>query len=415
MIEHAAKILMFVESTYPHDVRVNKEALALTRAGYSVMVIAIRGKDQKATEVVDGVMVYRIPRITLFQKTKGRNAGFVVRLVNGFTSIVGYAFEYLYFTTATLFVSLYILMKRGFDIVHMNNPPDTLAVVGIFYKLFGKKYVFDHHDLSPELYLTRVSGKKDIVYRSLLLFEKLSCKFADVIISTNESYRSIEINRHAVDPKKIYIVRNNPNFNGVIPGGKVEDNIKKNDKKTLLFLGSINPQDGIDVLLQVLYHLVHQLNEKNFTCNIVGGGDSLEPAIQMAKEMELSDYLTFTGMIYDREKVKEYLSSSDIGVEPAPLNDANEHSTFIKVMEYMAAGKPVVAFDLKETRFSADTAALLVPPDDVKGFASAIKTLLKDPSLCRELGARGRQRIREELNWDKATTNLLKAYQSITR
>lgn len=412
MISHSKRILMIVENHYPHDIRVRKEAEALRDAGHSLMVIALRGRDQRTYEEIRDVKVYRIPRVTIFEKTKRNNTSAIIKLYDKSRSIAGYVLEYVYFTVVSFTISIYVLIKHGFDVIHTHNPPDTLSMVGIVYRLLGKKYVFDHHDLSPELYLTRVSGKRDLVYRGLLFFEKLSCRFSNMIISTNESYRHIEITRHSVNPDKIFIVRNNPivgdcKFTG---GGSDADTTKK-PKTTLLFLGSINPQDGVDVLLQAIHHLVYSLKEKNVFCNIVGGGDSLASAKELSANLGLTDYVDFKGQIFDREKVKEYLWSSDIGVEPAPRNDANEHSTFIKVMEFMAAAKPVVAFDLKETRYSAHEAAFLVPPGDVEGFSLALKQLIGDPDARLKMGRAGLARIESELNWGKASQSLTSAYE----
>jgi glycosyltransferase involved in cell wall biosynthesis len=408
-------ILMMVENSYPYDPRVRKEALVLATAGYSVTVIALRRKNQPAYEEIGGIKVYRIPEITLFEKTKGNNTNTISRLISKMKSITGYFFEYVYFTSASFLASLYVLAKQGFDVIHMHNPPDTLSLIGAFYRLLGKKYVFDHHDLSPELYLTRVSGEKDIVYKGLLFFEKLSCKFSNIIISTNESYRQIEIERHSADPNKIFIVRNNPILGDCV-FKEYEDVCtgSNSGKKKLLFLGSINPQDGIDVLLQVLHHLAYELGEKNFICNIVGDGDALHAARQLATELQVEAFVDFKGMVYDRNKIREYLCSTDIGVEPAPCNDANEHSTFIKVMEFMAAGKPLVAFDLKETKYSSDGAGIMIPPGDIAGFASAIKQLIDDPDKRQKMGKAGLKRITEELNWEKAAINLVAAYKSLT-
>jgi glycosyltransferase involved in cell wall biosynthesis len=410
------KVLMMVENHYPFDPRVRKEALVLAAAGYQVTVIALRKKNQLAYEEINGVKVYRIPEFTLFEKAKGSKSSTLRKLFENLKSIIGYTSEYVYFTTASFLSSLYILAKQGFDVVHMHNPPDTLSMIGAFYRLLGKKYVFDHHDLSPELYLTRVSGAKDFVYKSMLFFEKMSCSFSNIIISTNESYRQIEIDRHSADPDKIFIVRNNPilsectyNRKGDIPAGSL------NGRKVLLFLGSINPQDGIDILLQALHYLAYELGEKNFICNIVGDGDAIPAAKELTAELKLGDFVDFKGMVFDRNKIKDYLCSADIGVEPAPCNDANEHSTFIKVMEFMAAGKPLVAFDLKETRYSADGAGLIIPPGDVAGFASAIKRLIDEPDTRQKMGQVGMKRIAENLNWEKASANLLQAYKSLFR
>jgi glycosyltransferase involved in cell wall biosynthesis len=414
MIKPKRRILMIVENRYPHDIRVRKEADALTKEGYSVIVIALRGQDQKAYEEIRDVKVYRIPKVDIFEKTNRNTSNVILRLYGKVKSIAGYILEYAYFTILSFLVSFYVYLKHGFDVVHTHNPPDTLSMVGIFYKLLGKKYVFDHHDLSPELYLTRVSGKKDLIYRGLVFFERLSCRYSDVIISTNESYRRIEINRHSVNPEKISIVRNNPIVNDCILSDAENHRDKPdNNKIKLLFLGSINPQDGVDVLLQAIHSLVYSLKENKFICNVVGGGDSLESAKQLAADLGLTGYVEFKGLVFDREKVKEYLWSSDIGVEPAPFNDANEHSTFIKVMEFMAAGKPVVAFDLKETRYSAEKAALLVKPGDVEGYSWALKQLISDPDTRQKMGKAGIRRIEEELNWGNASQSLKNAYRSL--
>lgn len=414
MTRHSRRILMIVENQYPHDIRVRKEAEALTDAGYSVVVIALRRRDEKAYEEINNVKIYRIPEVNIFGKIKRGNTNAIIKLYDKVRSIAGYVLEYAYFTFVSFSVSLYVFIKNGFDVIHTHNPPDTLSMIGIFYKFLGKKYVFDHHDLSPELYLTRVSGRKDLIYRGLIFFEGLSCRFSDIIISTNESYKKIEITRYSVNPDKIFIVRNNPLVSDCILADGGNDHVNSPNHKTkLLFLGSINPQDGVDVLLRAIHYLVYDLKEKEFICNIVGGGDSLESAKQLSAELGLTGYVDFKGQIFDREKVKEYLWSSNIGVEPALCNDANEHSTFIKVMEFMAAGKPVVAFDLKETRYSADGSAILVSLNEVKEFAVAIKTLLENSQLRKNLGKAGMERVKKELNWGKASLNLIEAYKSL--
>lgn len=408
------RTLMFVSNLYPHDPRVRKEANALTALGYSVTVIAFHDKSQPYYEEIDGVRIYRIPDLVLFKKVNNRSKNVIARIWTKAKTVIGYGFEYFYFTFATLILSLYILVRRGFDVVHMHNPPDTLSIVGIIYKVLRKKYVFDHHDISPELYLTRVSGKKDIAYSVLISMEKLSCKCSDIVISTNESYKRIVMDRHHIGAEKIHIVRNNPKIddcNMESSGLKGDDA----DKKEILFIGAINPQDGVHELLKVMVHLVYVLKETNVICNIVGGGDSLDSAKKFAEEMQLSQYVHFAGVIHDRNTVKKYLNRSLIGVEPAPLNAANEHSTFIKVMEYMASRTPVVAFDLKETRYSADGGAILVEPGDIPAFANAIQKLLHDKELRTQMGNRGFQRVQEELNWQKSIDNLSTAYQALVR
>jgi glycosyltransferase involved in cell wall biosynthesis len=289
-----------------------------------------------------------------------------------------------------------------------------LALIGIFYRAFGKRYIFDHHDLSPELYLTRISDKQGLIYRMLIFCEGLSCRFANIIISTNESYKHVEVSRHSVDPSKIYIVRNNPIVSDCTQRGRgTRDSSQQRDKKVLIFLGSINPQDGVDVLLHVLHRLVVVYDRNDIMCRIVGGGDFLDSAKRLAKELNIAEYVEFTGMIMDREKIKEFLAQADIGVEPAPLSEANKYSTFIKVMEYMAASKPIVAFDLIETRYSANGSALLVEPGDYDGFARAIMQLVDSPLLREQLGRAGLERVENELNWEVAAAHLTEAYAAL--
>jgi glycosyltransferase involved in cell wall biosynthesis len=413
MKKNAGKALMLLEGEFPSDPRVSKEAYALVSAGFKVSVIAICNKGDKVKENVEGVNVYRVPKIALFKKgTTYNKHSFIQMFIHRCKAMIGYIFEYFYFTFVSLLLSLYVLVKEGIDIIHAHNPPDTLFIVAAVYKLLGKQFIFDHHDLSPELYLAKFSGKKDLLYKTLLLFEKCSCKLADKIISTNNSYKAIVENRHRIDPNNIQVVRNNPIINDCMLS-KVQDKRSRKRSNSLVYLGSINPQDGVDILLKSIHYLINNLNEKFISCHIIGDGDALWAAKQFSEELQLGEYVDFPGFISDREKIKKYLSFSDICVEPASDNEVNRHSTFIKVMEYMAAHKPVVAFDLKETRYSADGSAMLVPPGDIEGFAQGIKTLLDEPQLREELGNAGQERIKAELNWENASRNLTEAYNSL--
>jgi glycosyltransferase involved in cell wall biosynthesis len=411
---YAGKVLMLLETSFHTDARVPKEAYALVKADYKVSVIAMHKKNRISREIINGVTVYSVPEITLFKKSCADKATSIRRLLHQVKSAVGYIFEYFYFTSICLLLSPYILMREGFDIIHAHNPPDTLFVIGATYRLLGKKFVFDHHDLSPELYLTKFSGKKDFIYRIMVLCEKLSCKIAKKIICTNESYKQIEIERHSIDPHKIHVVRNNPIIGDCLlrkSNGKGKEETA--DRRNLLFLGSINPQDGLDTLLKSLHYLVHDMRTKDVICNIVGDGDSLQTAKQMVSELNLSNYVDFKGFISNREEIKECLNSADVCVEPAPDNALNRHSTFVKLMEYMAAAKPVVAFDLNESRYSTNGTAILVPPGDIEGFAQAIKKLLDEPQLRKDLGNAGFDRIKKELNWGNASSELISAYKSL--
>jgi len=391
------KILMVVENSFPSDIRVKKEADVLQRF-HDVSVVSLRKKrNEPLREVHEGIQIYRIPELPAFNMGKVR-----------------YILEYAYFTLSAALVFVVTYPFKRYKVVHVHNPPDTLFIVGLLGKLLRTKFVYDHHDLAPELYLTRFSGRRDIIYKALVWSERLSCKLADAIIDTNESYKKIEMDRHRIKEEKIFTVRNNPIIRDCLSDDADKNtSTSKNGKKNLLFLGAINPQDGVDILLQAVRYLVHDLKRTDFVCNILGDGDSMEQVKRLARELDLDGCVDLKGLITDRSEVRRYLSTCDIGVEPAPANPLNVHSTFIKVMEYMAAAKPVVAFDLEETRYSLGGGGILVRPGDIAGFAQAIGDLLNNPALRSELGLKGYQRVMGELTWEKASDSLKSAYRSI--
>ena len=392
----AKHILFIVENnTYPSDKRVQPESLVAQKYGFKVSAISPTNKwYPKKYEVIDGIEIYRYHRLF---GDKGKNK---------------YIFEYINSILWELLFSIRIFIKRPFQIIHGANPPDFIFLIALLYKILGVKYIFDHHDLAPELYLTKYGGKKGTFYRVQFLLEKLSCKFANVIISTNETYKKLAVIRHRVKPAKIFVVRNDPDLK-VYHQKPKSGIINPNGKIKLLFLGGINSQDGVEILIQALHYLVDIHKEKNFVCNILGRGDAFESVKNAAAGYHLEEYVDFKGWVKDRQTILNYLLASDICIEPAPDNELNRHSTFIKVMEYMSAGKPIVAFDLKETRYSTDANAMLVPKNDIKGFAAAIKQLIDDPGLREAIGRSALERIKNELNWENAAISLRNAYDSL--
>jgi glycosyltransferase involved in cell wall biosynthesis len=407
----SGRILMLVENPYPQDIRVSHEAQSLFQAGYGVSVIANRKPGQKLAEVVDGVHVYRVPALTLFQKTRATETSFVQRWLARVKSTIGYFVEYLYFTSACLIVSCYVAIVRGFDVVHAHNPPDTLFLVGALHKIVGKKFVFDHHDLSPELYRSRFGAPVDTVVRVLEFVEYLSYRLSDLTIATNESYRDVAYRRGGLTPDRVAIVRNGPNLKRI---RLVEPDaaLKATGKSILLYVGAMNPQDGVDHLVEAVRRLRYEMGRTDFFCVVVGGGDSLEDLKTAAAEARLEDYIRFTGWIPE-DDLRRYLSTADVCLDPNPSSPLNDVSTWIKVMEYMAVGKPTVSFDLKETRFTARDAAIYVRPNDVGEFAKAIATLMDDPARRQQMGAYGRARVEQDLNWDISAKNLLAAYDRL--
>jgi glycosyltransferase involved in cell wall biosynthesis len=400
---------MFVENCFPADTRVRNEAFTLAANGFKVNVIALRGDAEAPRERIDDVTVYRIPRLTLFEKLPGAKLSRTGALLNKLRVVVGYLAEYIYFTSACLVLSLYIAATEGFDVVHAHNPPDTLFVVGALYKVFGKKFVFDHHDLSAELYASRYKKTTDgSVARVLKLLEKLSVRLADVVIATNESYRAIDIQRNGIDPDKVFVVRNGPDL-ARVRFIEPDPQLRCMGRTILGYVGAMNPQDGLDYLLRALSHLVHDLKRTDFYCVLIGAGDSRATLESQAVELGIGDRVRFTGFIPDEDLLR-YLSTADVCLDPNPSSPLNDVSTWIKVMEYMALGKPIVSFDLKETRTSACDAALYVTPNDERRFADAIARLMDDPAERCRMGELGKKRVRDHLGWHVTSQNLLKAY-----
>jgi len=404
---------MLLENAFPRDPRVRNEAFTLARAGYKITIIAVRkDKKEKRKEKLDGVTIYRVPYMDLFKKTITAENWFKIQL-HCMKSAFGYIFEYFYFTSLCFSLSLYISVKEGFDVIHAHNPPNTLFLVGLFHKIFGKKFVFDHHDLAPELYLSRFGIEGGFIYRMLLLEEKLCLRAANMVIATNESYKDIDIKRGKIDSEKVFIVRNGPDLERVrkVPP---DQNLKGMGKKILVYVGKMGPQDGIDYLLRALRDMVYKLQRTDFFCIIIGPGDVVDDLKILAHEFKVADFVWFTGYIPEADLLR-YLSTADICVDPNPSNPLNDSSTWIKVMEYMALGKPIVSFDLKETRFSAQRAALYVPPNDELEYAKTIIKLMDNPSKRAQMGVIGQKRVLDELSWQHVSQNLLLAYDWLFR
>jgi glycosyltransferase involved in cell wall biosynthesis len=389
------RILMLLENLpYPQDVRVRREATALAAVGYRVTVICPAAPGQPSRETVDGVRVYRYAP---------------PRAASGF---LGYLWEYGYSMAASFVISLSILFGEGFDAVHAHNPPETFVFIAMFYKLFGKRFVFDHHDLSPEMYQARFSGKGNrIVYSVLVWLEKLTCNFADHIIATNESYKKVEMDRHHVPEARITVVRNGIELNRM---GPVEpDPVLRRKAKTIIgYVGVMGFQDGVDYLLRALHHLVHDFGRTDFYCALVGGGDAWPSLKKLASELALDEYVWLPGFVFG-DDLRRYLSAADICAVPDPSNPYNDRSTMVKIMEYMALGKPIVAFDLPEHRFTAQQAGVYVPGNDELAFAGAIAQLMDDPLRRERLGAFGNYRIKNELAWDFSIPKLLAVYRKV--
>jgi glycosyltransferase involved in cell wall biosynthesis len=390
------RILMIVENCpYLRDPRVRREARTLVGAGYRVTVIAPNGdKSGRGGEVVDGVKVYR------FAKLKSSS------------TVIGHLLEYFFAMLTMALMSVYVFVREGFDIVHVANPPDGLVFIACAYKILGKSVIYDQHDLCPELYGVKFGDSSDLIAKHLRLLERLSYRLADSVIVTNESYERLAMTRGRLPKQSITIVRNGPDVEDA-RNGEIDPELRGKAPNILAFGGIIEVQDGVEELIQALHALRYKLGRSDFVCVVMGSGHALADAKDLACRLGLEDNILFTGWISDRELYRSYLATSDICVSPEPANPYNNQSTFVKVMEYMAAGKPIVAFDLCETRFSAQDSAVYAKCNDMLDFALAIAKLMDDPGLRRAMGLTGQKRIREKLAWQYSAPCLLKAYEDL--
>lgn len=391
------RILMLLENLpFPQDLRVRREANALTSAGYRVTVICPSAKGQPSREIVNGVAVYRYP---------------APPSAHGFLS---YVWEYAYSMAASFCLSLAVAFREGFDVVHAHNPPDTFVFIAMFYKLFGKRFVYDHHDLSPEMYIARFrrGGGSPLVHRALMLFEKLSCWLADHVIVTNESYKKIAMERGRVPEKRITVVRNGIELSRAMVPVTPDQELRQMGKTIIGYVGVMGVQDGVDYLLRALHYFLRGLGRNDFYCILIGFGDALEDLKRLAQELALQDHVLFTGPIFG-ERLRQLLAAADICVDSSPANPYTDRSTMFKIMEYMSLGKPIVAFDLPEHRFTARGAAVYVTPNDERAFARSLAQLMDDPHRRMALGAIGSGRIKTQLAWDYSIPNLLFAYKAV--
>jgi glycosyltransferase involved in cell wall biosynthesis len=397
MRESAGKggILMLLgNNPYPQDPRVRREATALEEAGYRVTVICPRVRGQSARETVRGVHVLRYR-----QRVDARG-------------MAGYLVEYGVTTAAALLLSVRVMFGRGFDVIHAHNPPDTFVLVAALYKMLGKRFVFDHHDLAPEMYEARFGGRGNRFARfGLTVLERCSCRLADRVVATNESYKAVEIQRGKVPPERIAVVRNGSGFEGAGPLDP-DPTLRARASSIIGYLGVMGVQDGVDHLLRAVRHLVFDLGREDTLCVLIGRGDAREDLQRLARELRIDDHVWFTGFI-PAEEVARYLSTVDVCVVPDPSNHFNDRSTMIKVMDYMTFARPIVAFDLPETRITAGEAASYVRPNDDFELATRIAALMDDPTRRAEMGACGRNRVLVELGWERSVPNLLALYRSL--
>jgi glycosyltransferase involved in cell wall biosynthesis len=388
------RVLILVENLpSPFDRRVWQEASTLRDAGYAVSIICPTGRGyEKKHEEIDGIEIWRYAL-----PVEGEGA-------------LGYALEYAAALAKTFFLSLRIFFGRGFDAVHACNPPDLFFLIGAFYKLLGRKFVFDHHDANPELYEAKF-GRRDFFWHAMRWLERLTFRFADVSLATNHSYRRIAIERGGMPSERVFVVRSGPSLERLKQVPPVAS-LRCGKRHLVGYVGVMGRQEGIELLLQSIYHLVHGLKRTDIHFGLVGGGTSLEELRAVAIALRIDDYVTFTGRVPDAELLA-MLNTADVCVNPDLASAMNDISTMNKIMEYMALGKPIVQFDLTEGRFSAQDASLYAKRNDPADFAEKIVELIDDPARRKSMGAFGRRRVQDELEWRYEAPKLLAAYDAL--
>ena len=383
-------VLIIVENLpLPFDRRVWQEANTLKENGAEVSVICPQMQQYTLKyELINGIHIYRHP------------------LSIEASSAIGYLLEYCTALFWETFLAWKIFFKKRFHVIQGCNPPDLIFLVALPFKLFGVKYVFDHHDINPELYEAKFN-KHNFFYKLMVLFEKLTFKTADYSIATNESYRQIAIERGRMKPNKVTVVRSGPQLGRlkITPGNP---KYKKGRNFLIAYLGVIGDQEGIDLLLEAFRILLDE--RKDIQLAIVGGGTSLDKLKELSEKIQLGEHVDFYGRVSD-ELMVDILNTADICVNPDRPTTMNNLSTMNKIMEYMALKKPIVQFNLKEGKFSAQQASLYA--ESTNDFAVKMNLLLNDPNLRKEMSEFGYARVVNELSWEHESKKLIDFYKKI--
>lgn len=388
------KVLIIVENLpVPFDTRVWQEATTLAENGYLVSVICPKGKGYDADyEYLKGVHVHRhdLP-------AEGNGA-------------LGYAREYFFALREELRLAKRIYKERGFHVIHGCNPPDDIYMVARRFKKKGVDYVFDHHDICPELFEAKFGKASGLLYKSQLWLERQTYKHCAFAFVTNESYKQIAISRGGMQEDKVFVLRSGPKLERLkITPAKSE--IKRGRRFMVGYVGVIGQQEGIEYLLKAAKYIKEELHRDDIFWGVVGGGPHLEALRKQSHEMGLDDILEFTGRVSD-EVLLDYLNTADVCVNSDEYNAMNDKSTMNKILEYMALGKPIVQFDLTEGRFSAQEASLYAEPNNAIDMADKIIQLLDNPAKRKEMSEYGRQRIVNELSWEHTSRALLEGYDN---
>ena len=395
MRKDAPGVCIIVENmSVPFDSRAWQEACALRDAGFQVAVICPKGHGAQASrETLREIEIYR------HRSWTGRGR-------------LGYLVEYSASLTAEFYLALKAYSHHRFQIVEACNPPDITFLVALVFKPFGVRFVYDHHDLSPELYAVKFNAR-GLIYRGMRFAERLAFRCADLSLATNESYREIAITRGGMSPERVFVVQTCADLREM-NSDRPDSRIKGNLRNMVLYVGMMESQDGVNLLIESIEHLVKQKGRTDTRFVLIGDGTETPKLKAMVAQKGLQKFIEFTGELPHSE-VGHYLSAADVCVAPDPQNELNDRCTMIKNLEYMAYARPVVLFDLMEGRRTLGDGALYARPNDPVDFANRIEKLLESESLRKILGDRNRKRVEEGLNWQVQSEILTKAFKSLLR
>jgi glycosyltransferase involved in cell wall biosynthesis len=392
-------VLIIVQNLpVPLDRRVWLECQALVASGYEVSVICPKGPGDESRQVIDGVHIYK------YRPTPQARG------------LLGYIVEFLYSWLRTAQLSLSVWRRCRFSVIQACNPPDTYWLLARFWRIRGVRFIFDQHDLNPELLRSRFGERDDLFHRlqlrALLWLERMTYQTADRVISTNESYKSVAVERGARSPSDVTVVRSGPDTRVMRP--IYPDRPPSTTQVfSLVYLGIMGPQDDVDIILDVMDELVHRRLRRDVHATLMGFGDCLNQLRRRCTELNLDEWVTFTGRA-DKAMIADHLSVADIGLSPDLKTPLNDLSTMNKTMEYMAYAVPSVAFDLLETQVSGGESVLYVPSGDLTAFADAVEQLLDDPALRLSMALRARARVSRELDWRPQAHTYMSVYDDLS-
>nr|WP_238352982.1 glycosyltransferase family 4 protein [Kribbella solani] len=379
----------------PFDRRVWLECQALVASGYDVTVVCPKGPNDPAYQVIDGVTVH---------KYKAYAPG---------GSKLGFVWEYAYSFLLTLRLVFRARKAGRFQVLQACNPPDIFWPIAMLLRWLDRtRFVFDHHDLCPELFQSRFGGTGSLPYKGLRFLERMTHRQADHVISTNDSYRRIAITRSGKANHDVTVVRTGPDPDK-LRRGVPDESLRRGHRYLVTYIGVMGPQDGVDIVVRAADHIVNNLHRTDIAFTLMGAGDSFDDVIALRDRLGLGEYVEFTGRVPD-ETVRAVMSTADLGLSPDPKNPLNDVSTMNKTMEYLAFELPVVAFDLIETKVSAEDAAVYVEPNDVARYGQAIADLLDDEMRRRRMAKLGRSRVEQVLAWKHQQKAYLGVYDQLT-